>query len=56
MTDPVTLILLIPLGAAALLAVLPGYRLTSRLSVIASFMTLLAALSLFAVKSRSPGE
>jgi hydrogenase-4 component F len=55
MTDPVSLILLIPLGAAALLAGLPGYRLPSRLSVVASFMTLLAALSLFAVKSRPPG-
>lgn len=44
--DPVTAILLIPLGAAALLAVLPGYRLTARLNVLAALLTLLAALSL----------
>ena len=31
--DPVTAVLLIPLGAAALLALLPGYRLTARLNV-----------------------
>src|SRR5258708_1839565 len=42
-----TVILLIPLGAAALLALLPGYRLTARLNVLATFLTLAAALSLF---------
>src|SRR5207237_4460816 len=35
---------------AALLAVLPGYRLTSRLNVLAAFLTFLAALSLLAVR------
>ncbi|HYL34143.1 MAG TPA: hydrogenase 4 subunit F [Stellaceae bacterium] len=39
-------VILIPLGAAALLALLPGYRLTARLNVAAAFLTLLAALSL----------
>ena len=45
--DSVTAVLLIPIGSAALLAVLPGYRLTARLNVAASFLTFLAALSLF---------
>ena len=40
-------ILLIPLGAAFVLALLPGYRLTAALNVLASLATLLAALSLF---------
>ena len=56
MFDPLALILLIPIGAAALLALLPGYRLTSRLSVLASLSTLLAALSLFAVDPGAPGS
>ena len=44
----VTLVLAIPAIAAALLAVLPGYRLSARLNMLASFLTLLSALSLFA--------
>jgi hydrogenase-4 component F len=50
MTEPqygVTLVLMIPMLAAVLLAVLPGYRLSARLNMVASFLTLLAALSLF---------
>jgi hydrogenase-4 component F len=54
--DPIALILLIPISAAALLALLPGYRLTSRLSVLASLLTLFAALSLFAVEPAAPGS
>jgi hydrogenase-4 component F len=46
--DAVTLVLALPPLAAALLAALPGYRLSARLNVLASFLTLLAALSLFA--------
>ena len=42
-----TAVLLIPALAAALLAVLPGYRLTARLNVVAALLTFLAALSLF---------
>jgi len=53
--DSVTAVLLIPIGSAALLAVLPGYRLTARLNVAASFLTFLAALSLFAVERPEPG-
>ncbi|MEX2123585.1 MAG: hydrogenase 4 subunit F [Woeseia sp.] len=56
MPDPVALVLLIPIGAAALLAVLPGYRLTSRLSVLASLLTLVAAASLFVVERSEPGK
>src|SRR5205814_296924 len=37
----------IPALAAALLALLPAYRLTARLNVLATFLTFLAALSLF---------
>jgi hydrogenase-4 component F len=56
MPDPVALVLLIPISAAALLAVLPGYRLTSRLSVLASLLTLVAASSLFVVERSGPGR
>jgi hydrogenase-4 component F len=45
--DAVIAVLVIPAVAAALLAVLPGYRITARLNVLATFLTLLAALSLF---------
>ncbi len=53
--DPVALVLLIPIVAAALLALSPGYRLTARLNVLASFLTLLAALSLFVTEPPAPG-
>ena len=55
-TDPLALILVIPIGAAALLALLPGYRLTSGLSVVASLLTLLAAVALFTVEPAEPGR
>ncbi len=44
--EPVTAILVIPAASAILLALLPGYRLTARLNVLAVFLTFLAALSL----------
>jgi hydrogenase-4 component F len=53
--DPVALVLLVPAVAAALLAALPGYRLTARLNVAASLLTLLAALSLLVVERPAPG-
>ncbi|MGH8196110.1 MAG: hydrogenase 4 subunit F [Woeseiaceae bacterium] len=56
MPDSVALVLLIPIVAALLLALLPGYRLTSRLSTLASFLTLLAAASLFLVERPPPGN
>ena len=45
--DAVTAILLIPVCSAALLAILPGYRLTARVNMLAAFFTFLSALSLF---------
>ncbi|KOF15233.1 hydrogenase 4 subunit F [Ensifer adhaerens] len=53
--DAVTAVLLIPVAAAVLLALLPGYRLTARLNVIASLLTLLAALSLLVTARPIPG-
>src|SRR5690348_5599040 len=48
-------VILIPLAAAALLALLPGYRLTARLNVAATFLTLLAALALLVAPHPAPG-
>ena len=45
--NALTGVLLIPAIAAALLAVLPGYRMTARLNVAATTATLICALSLF---------
>jgi hydrogenase-4 component F len=45
--DAVTAVLVIPAAAAALLALLPGYRVSARLNIVASLMTFLAATSLF---------
>src|SRR5213082_2127626 len=45
--QPVTAVLVIPALAAALLVVLPGYRLTAMLNVVATLLTFLAAVSLF---------
>ena len=45
--NPIGAVLLIPLVAALLLAVLPGYRLTARINVIATLATFVVALSLF---------
>ncbi|HZP08603.1 hydrogenase 4 subunit F [Methyloceanibacter sp.] len=45
--NAVTAVLAIPAGAAALLALLPGYWLSARLNVLATLLTFLAALSLF---------
>lgn len=53
--DAVTAVLLVPLGAAAVLALLPGYRLTARLNVLAALLTLLAALWLLAGERPEPG-
>src|SRR3979490_173256 len=53
--DAVTAVLLIPICSAALLAALPGYRVTARLNVVASLATFLSALSLFVVERPAPG-
>src|SRR6267142_2760755 len=52
--DPVAAVLLIPIGSAALLAILPGYRMTARLNVVASLATFLSAVSLFVVGRPAP--
>ncbi len=49
-------ILLVPLLSALLLAVLPGYRLTARLNVLAAFATFAAALALLAGGRPDPGQ
>ena len=53
--DPMAGILLIPIVAAAVLALLPSYRLSARLNVLASFLTFLAALCLFGSRPE-PGK
>jgi hydrogenase-4 component F len=45
--NALTGVLLIPAFAAALLAILPGYRASARINVLATTLTLLCALSLF---------
>ncbi|MDI6837146.1 MAG: hydrogenase 4 subunit F, partial [Rhizobiaceae bacterium] len=49
-------VLVIPIVAAVVLAVLPGYRLTARLNVVASLLTLLSALSLFVTPRPEAGQ
>jgi hydrogenase-4 component F len=51
--DALTGVLAIPAVAAALLAVLPGYRLTAYLNVLAALLTFLTAASLFVVTPES---
>jgi hydrogenase-4 component F len=48
--DATTAVLFIPALAAAVLALLPGYRLTARLNILATLATFLAALSLFFIR------
>ena len=51
--DALTGVLLIPAVAACLLAALPGYKLTARLNVLATFLTFATAVSLFVVEPKS---
>jgi hydrogenase-4 component F len=53
--DPVVMILLIPIAAAAILALVPDYRLGARINMLACLVTLLVALSLFATGAPPPG-
>ena len=48
--DPIAAVLAIPALAAALLALLPGYRIPARLNVVAAFATFVSASSLFAFR------
>src|SRR5271169_1302619 len=52
--DPLAGILVVPALAAMLLAVMPGYRITARLNVLATTLTLICALSLFLARPQ-PG-
>jgi hydrogenase-4 component F len=52
--DAVSGVLLVPALSAGLLAVLPGYWLTSRLNVVAAFLTFATAVSLFVIEP-APG-
>jgi hydrogenase-4 component F len=54
--EPVTAVLMVPLGAAALLAILPGYWLAARVNVAAAFLSLVAALSLLFRAQAAPGD
>lgn len=54
--NPVTGVLLIPISAAVLLALLPGYRMSARLNVFASLLTFAAALVLFVTERPQPGQ
>ena len=49
-------ILVIPAGAAAVLALLPGYRLGARLNVLACLLTLTASLLLLSPDRPEPGR
>ncbi|MGB8235512.1 MAG: hydrogenase 4 subunit F [Pseudolabrys sp.] len=53
MIDALTGVLVIPAIAAGLLATLPGYRLSTRLNVLAALLTFLTAISLFVVEPTS---
>jgi len=53
MIDALGGVLLIPALSAALLAALPGYKLTARLNVLAAFLTFATAVSLFVVQPQS---
>ena len=53
--DAVSAILIIPAVAAALLAILPGYRLSARLNVFATLLTFTAALALL-IERPQPGD
>ena len=54
--NPLAAVLLTPAMAAAVLALLPGYRLGARLNVLASLVSFLAALSLFVLPRPEPGD
>lgn len=54
--NPVSTLLLIPLLTAPLLALLPGYKISARINVLASLATLLAASSLFFLDRPAPGN
>lgn len=56
MPDALGAVLLVPAATAVLLALLPGYWLTARLSVLATLLTLAAALSLLFFERPESGQ
>jgi len=54
--DVIAAILVIPIAAAGLLALLPNYAVTARLNVFACLLTLVAVLSLFFFERPAPGQ
>ena len=53
--DPVAAVLIVPVGGATLLALVPGYRASARLNIVISLTTFLSAVSLFVVDRPVPG-
>jgi hydrogenase-4 component F len=51
--DSLNAVLFIPAFAAALLAALPGYRITARINVLATLLTFLASVSMFSERPSS---
>ncbi|WP_296761468.1 hydrogenase 4 subunit F [Sediminimonas sp.] len=54
--DALFAILVLPVAAAALLVLLPGYRASAWINVAASLLTFLAAASLFVLERPAPGN
>jgi hydrogenase-4 component F len=54
--SPIVGVLAVPLAAAAVLALLPNYWLTARLNVLATFLTLCAAVGLLFAEQGAPGR
>jgi hydrogenase-4 component F len=54
-TNPVEMILTIPLAAAVILAIMPWYWLSSRINILACLVTFLSASALFFVDRPAPG-
>ncbi len=54
--DVIAAILIIPIVAAAVLALLPNYAVTARLNVFACLLTLVAVMSLFFFQRPEPGQ
>ncbi|MGJ5092850.1 hydrogenase 4 subunit F [Bradyrhizobium oligotrophicum] len=55
-SEGVVLVTVIPVVSAAVLALLPGYRLSARLNVLASGLTFAASLSMFFADRIQPGS
>ncbi|HUS95226.1 MAG TPA: hydrogenase 4 subunit F, partial [Hyphomicrobiaceae bacterium] len=54
--QPAAAILVIPAVAAAILTMVPNYRAAARLNVLASFLTMLAALLFFVTERPEVGR